>query len=77
MQAHRQAVARPCRFLALQVDISSVVVDHMRAQHDGVPGLTYLVGDCRDMRQFAPCSFAGALGETACADSGAAMRSAA
>mmetsp|Transcript_30612 Transcript_30612/g.78136 ORF Transcript_30612/g.78136 Transcript_30612/m.78136 type:complete len:604 (-) Transcript_30612:311-2122(-) len=51
-------------FHVVNVDISQVVVDHMRerAQQQGLQqNLEYLVADCRDMHQFSECHFGGAL----------------
>lgn len=43
------------------MDIASNIIDKLKAEHAGVPGVTYAVADCRDMPQYMDCEFGGVL----------------
>jgi hypothetical protein len=47
----------PNVFLALQTDISEVVIKQMQQRHAQYANMTYRVSDCRDMPEFLDCSF--------------------
>lgn len=45
----------------LQVDISQVAIQQMKEKHAGIPGLTYQLGDCRNMPEFMDCQFGSVI----------------
>lgn len=45
----------------MQVDIAKNIIDKLTEQHKDIPGLTYAVGDCRDMPEYMDCQFGGVL----------------
>ncbi len=38
-----------------------MVVEQMQARHRGQERLSYVLGDCRDMREFMDCQFGSVL----------------
>eukprot|EP00198_Chlamydomonas_reinhardtii_P001902 XP_001691238.1 SAM-dependent methyltransferase [Chlamydomonas reinhardtii] len=45
----------------VNTDISEVVINQMRKKHAGMPGLRYVVSDCRDMPEFLDCQFGSVI----------------
>ncbi|KAG2436162.1 hypothetical protein HYH02_011666 [Chlamydomonas schloesseri] len=48
-------------YQVVNTDISEVVIEQMRKKHAEVPGLRYVVSDCRDMPEFLDCQFGSVI----------------
>lgn len=45
----------------VNVDIARNVIDKLKQEHSGIPGLSYAVTDCRNMPEYMDCEFGGVL----------------
>jgi len=61
LSASRPQPLFPCTTPTRKIDIARNIIDKLVQQHEGVPGLTYAVADCRDMPQYMDCEFGGVL----------------
>jgi hypothetical protein len=54
-------ISPPPPALSSQTDISTTLIQQLKAKHAHIPNLSYCVSDCRCMPEFKECSFGSVI----------------